>query len=245
MRVADTCRAGPVSLAGDAAHVMPPFAANGANTGIAGAHNLAWKLAALLRGQASEALLDSYDTERRPAGWFTADQSTHYTQQILDRSAPDPTLAHPYVLDAGGFQYTAGALIPRVGPDGDPEPTTRFDPCGRVGTRIPHRWLDVGHTRSTIDLAGPGRAILTRHRLPSLPRRAGDPHIDVHQADDVAFRDQDELVLLRPTSSPGEEPASTTHSTPCTPSSSQVSGHADVPGGDVHDLVRTAGPSAA
>ena len=65
MCVADTYRAGRVFLAGDAAHVMPPFAASGANTGIADVHNLAWKLATVLHGQASDALLDSYDTERQ------------------------------------------------------------------------------------------------------------------------------------------------------------------------------------
>ena len=53
MRVADRYRTGRVLLAGDAAHVMPPFAASGANTGIADVHNLAWKLAAMLRGEAA------------------------------------------------------------------------------------------------------------------------------------------------------------------------------------------------
>jgi 2-polyprenyl-6-methoxyphenol hydroxylase-like FAD-dependent oxidoreductase len=198
MRVADTYRAGRLFLAGDAAHVMPPFAANGANTGIADAHNLAWKLAAVLHDQASDALLDSYDTERRPAGWFAADESTRRTQQIRDRVKPDPTLAHPYVLAVGGFQYTAGALIPPAGQNGDPEPVTRFEPRGRVGTRVPHRWLDVEHTRSTIDLAGPGWVVLARHRLPPMSLLAGDPCVEVRQVDDIDFLDHDELVLLRP-----------------------------------------------
>jgi hypothetical protein len=198
MRVADAYRAGRVFLAGDAAHVMPPFAASGANTGIADAHNLAWKLAAVLRGRAGDALLDSYDAERRPAGWFTADESTRHTRQIQDRSAPDPTLAHPYVLAAGGFQYTAGALVTGPARLDDPEPTTRFDPRGRVGTRVPHRWLDPERARSTIDLAGPDWAILTRGELPAAPLLAGDPPIRVHQAEGIDFLDHDELVLLRP-----------------------------------------------
>ena len=82
MRVADRYRMGRVFLAGDAAHVMPPFAASGANTGIADAHNLAWKLAAVLRGEAADALLDSYQAERRPAGWFAADQSARRTGDL-------------------------------------------------------------------------------------------------------------------------------------------------------------------
>lgn len=194
MRVADAYRAGRVFLAGDAAHVMPPFAANGANTGIADVHNLAWKLATVLHGQASDALLDSYDTERRPAGWFAADQSTRRTQQIQDHSATDPTLAHPYVLALGGFQYTAGALIPPADPSDDPEPVTRFDPCGRVGTRVPHRWLNPEHTRSTIDLAEPGWAILARQELSCL----SDPVVRIHRADSIDFLARDEAVLLRP-----------------------------------------------
>jgi hypothetical protein len=195
MRVADAYRAGRAFLAGDAAHVMPPFAANGANTGIADAHNLAWKLAAVLHDQASDALLDSYDAERRPAGWFAADESTRRTQQIQDRSAPDPTLAHPYVLAAGGFQYTAGGLATDPGLLEAPEPITCFDPRGRVGTRVPHRWLDPDRTRSTIDLAGPDWAILTRRPLPPIPSSTGDLCVGIHQ---VNFLDHDVLVLLRP-----------------------------------------------
>jgi 2-polyprenyl-6-methoxyphenol hydroxylase-like FAD-dependent oxidoreductase len=198
MRVADRYTAGRVHLAGDAAHVMPPFAASGANTGIADVHNLAWKLAAVLGGQASGGLLDSYDAERRPAGWFAADQSSRRTQQLRDRSAPDPALAHPYALAAGGFQYTAGALVPGSGSAGDPEPVTRFEPRGRVGTRVPHRWLDPGCTRSTIDLAGPGWALLTTREPPPRAVPAGFPRLDVHELSEAGFLDPGELLLLRP-----------------------------------------------
>jgi putative polyketide hydroxylase len=161
MRVADRYSDGRVFLAGDAAHVMPPYAASGANTGIADVHNLGWKLAAVLGGDAGPALLDSYDAERRPAGWFAADQSARRTRDLRGLTAgPDPELAHPLVLAAGGFQYPAGALIPDPAGAGDPEPVTEFGPAGRVGTRVPHRWLDGARTRSTIDLAGPGWALL-------------------------------------------------------------------------------------
>jgi hypothetical protein len=158
MRVADRYRAGRVFLAGDAAHVMPPYAASGANTGIADGHNLAWKLAAVRCGDATDALLDSYQAERRPAGWFAADQSARRTADLRAPVTGDG-LAHPYVLAAGGFQYPAGTLA--GDPAADPEPVTEFGPAGRVGTRVPHRWLDSARTRSTIDLAGPGWAVLT------------------------------------------------------------------------------------
>ncbi|MCV0403252.1 MAG: FAD-dependent monooxygenase [Chloroflexi bacterium] len=64
-RLADAFRIGRVFLAGDAAHVMSPFGARGLNSGVADAENLAWKLAAVVRGAAPEALLDTYDRERR------------------------------------------------------------------------------------------------------------------------------------------------------------------------------------
>jgi 2-polyprenyl-6-methoxyphenol hydroxylase-like FAD-dependent oxidoreductase len=63
-------RAGPVFLAGDAAHVHSPAGAQGMNTGIQDAWNLGWKLALVTRGRAKAALLDSYEPERLPVGRF-------------------------------------------------------------------------------------------------------------------------------------------------------------------------------
>jgi 3-(3-hydroxy-phenyl)propionate hydroxylase len=64
--VADRWRIGNLLLAGDAAHQMPPFAGQGLCSGVRDAANLAWKLAAILRGEAGEALLDTYQSEREP-----------------------------------------------------------------------------------------------------------------------------------------------------------------------------------
>ena len=58
-------RAGHVFLVGDAAHRHPPTGGLGLTSGIQDAHNLCWKLAAVLKGQVAEALLDSYEAERR------------------------------------------------------------------------------------------------------------------------------------------------------------------------------------
>jgi 3-(3-hydroxy-phenyl)propionate hydroxylase len=65
-RVAARWQVGRVLLAGDAAHLTPPFAGQGLNSGIRDAANLAWKLAAVLRWGAQPALVDSYEPERRP-----------------------------------------------------------------------------------------------------------------------------------------------------------------------------------
>ena len=69
--VADRWRNGRLFLLGDAAHLTPPFIGQGMRAGIRDAANLAWKLALVVRGDADDRLLDTYETERRPyaRGW--------------------------------------------------------------------------------------------------------------------------------------------------------------------------------
>lgn len=85
--LADCYRHGRVFLAGDAAHHMPPAVGLGLNTCIQDAHNLVWKLAAVLAGRASDSLLDTYDAERRPIAKYNMDwamsASIHF-QIIMD-----------------------------------------------------------------------------------------------------------------------------------------------------------------
>lgn len=76
-----------VFIAGDAAHVMPPTGGFGGNTGVQDAHNLAWKLARVLNGSASAALLSTYEDERRPVANLSAEQA--YTRYVL---RTDPSL---------------------------------------------------------------------------------------------------------------------------------------------------------
>ena len=68
-RIAETWRVGRVLFAGDAAHMTPPFAGQGMNAGLRDATNLAWKIAAIVTGGADDAILDSYEAERRDPAW--------------------------------------------------------------------------------------------------------------------------------------------------------------------------------
>ncbi len=136
--VADSFRAGRVLLAGDCAHVMPPTGGFGGNMGVQDAHNLAWKLALVLRGQAGPRLLDSYEQERAPIAEFTVEQGVI---RYLQRSGLDAEVAarhRPETTVLFGHVYRSSAVLAEDGPDdGSPvEDPTR--PSGRPGTRAPH-----------------------------------------------------------------------------------------------------------
>jgi 3-(3-hydroxy-phenyl)propionate hydroxylase len=75
-RIAGAFRNGRILLAGDAAHLMPVWQGQGYNSGIRDAANLGWKLAAVVTGQAGDALLETYDAERRKHARAMIDLST-------------------------------------------------------------------------------------------------------------------------------------------------------------------------
>ncbi len=101
-RLAARYRAGPVFLAGDAAHIHSPAGGQGMNTGIQDAANLAWKLALVVRGRAPEQLLDSYEAERQPVG--------RRLLRTTDRLFAVAAARNPLALAA------AGTLLPRIAP---------------------------------------------------------------------------------------------------------------------------------
>ncbi|GAB2825925.1 FAD-dependent oxidoreductase [Lentzea nigeriaca] len=82
-RQAATYRRGNVLLAGDAAHIHSPLGGQGMNTGLGDADNLAWKLALVVQGRASERLLDTYEAERRPVGAQVLASTTPATRLVM------------------------------------------------------------------------------------------------------------------------------------------------------------------
>ncbi|MEN3586416.1 FAD-dependent monooxygenase [Streptomyces sp. ZYX-F-203] len=154
-RVADRYSVGRVLLAGDSVHEMPPTGAFGSNTGIQDAHNLAWKLAAVLRGWAGTGLLDSYERERRPVALATGARAC---LQAADEQHPgfapqtgrndDPADLMTVALC---YRYASDAVV------GAPQERSvlpeSFQLGGEPGSRAPHMWVRAEHGRiSTLDL---------------------------------------------------------------------------------------------
>jgi putative polyketide hydroxylase len=149
--IADRFASGRVFLAGDAAHTLPPARGGyGANTGIEDAHNLAWKLSAVLSGKSTPALLDTYDAERRPIAWLRH-------QQIFARddykAYAGGTAGNGPILDDQAIElgqlYRSTAVL---GADDGLPPALRPDQwAGQPGTRAPHLWVD-DERLSTLDL---------------------------------------------------------------------------------------------
>lgn len=104
--LADRYQVGRIFIAGDAAHRHPPTTGLGLNTAIQDAHNLAWKLAAILGGRAGERLLESYEAERQPIGVRNVDWAmfTFLNHLVIDAGLglmPDqPPEAHKAAFDA-------------------------------------------------------------------------------------------------------------------------------------------------
>ncbi|QBD76934.1 hypothetical protein EPA93_13340 [Ktedonosporobacter rubrisoli] len=157
--VADQWKQGRVMLVGDAARTQPPSGGLGANTGIAEAYNLAWKLAAVLRGEAGEALLTTYDAERRPLADYTTEQMALLSQQRQNEGSAGITV-DPAVVN-GGFRYGAGAFVWEAGEEQLPQALPANQWKGTPGTHGMHLLLErQGKPVSTQDLFGPNFVLL-------------------------------------------------------------------------------------
>ncbi|MFE2966880.1 FAD-dependent oxidoreductase [Streptomyces sp. NPDC059340] len=166
-RVAERYSDGRVFLAGDSAHEMSPTGAFGSNTGIQDAHNLAWKLAAVLGGWAGPGLLKSYDAERRPVAEATsARASSRSVEHSHPGYIPAPGASGPGGKKGGilnvalAYRYPRGAVLGAdqsapIVPDG-------LRLTGEPGSRAPHMWLHRAGTRvSTLDLYERSMVLLT------------------------------------------------------------------------------------
>ena len=144
-QVADQFQCGRAFLVGDAAHTMPPFKAGGANTAIQSAHNLAWKLAAVLHGTAGASVLATYHAERHPVGRFAARQSlSGPTVSLLPLGDDRPSLPAEEECSMFalliGYRYRSAAVVTRE--PGDPDAIELVEELrGQAGTRVPHVWV--------------------------------------------------------------------------------------------------------
>jgi len=183
---------GRVFLAGDAAHTMTPYAGKGAATGVQDVHNLAWKLAAVLRGQADPALLDTYSPERQPIGAYYAQLSGEMAAAsgLVDTAAMQAQA--PQLLGLPDYTYRSTAILAPAG--GPTTPASALPLAGQPGTRLPHLWLDEAHTVSTLDwcrgqylLVASGDAAAWQARLATL---AGEWPLVVRELPTPASRQQ-------------------------------------------------------
>lgn len=151
--IAERFASGRVFLVGDAAHTLPPARGGyGANTGIEDSFNLAWKLAAVLSGVSAPALLDTYDTERRPIAWLRHGQI--FARPDYAAWASEAEKRVPILDDEAmelGQIYRSQAVI---GAGDELPPALRPEQwAGQPGTRAPHAWLQQGEERvSTLDV---------------------------------------------------------------------------------------------
>src|SRR5262249_13429861 len=159
---AERYRDGRVFLAGDAAHTMPPNGGFGGNTGVQDAHNLAWKLALVLKGVAGPGLLDTYDDERRAIGELTVEQA--YARYVT-RVAPYlgtvgmQALVDDFSIEIG-CRCNSAAVVPEPGDERALHEHPR-ESKGRPGSRAPHVLVPRdGERVSTLDLFGQGFVLL-------------------------------------------------------------------------------------
>lgn len=216
-----------VFLAGDAAHMHPPFGGFGMNMGIGDAVDLGWKLAAVLGGWGGSALLDSYERERRPVHVHVMDQATanhsltsnalleeeieadsesgKEARQRAGRRIQKGKLAEFYVLGTIlGDCYADSPVIDRQGLAEAPRDFLNYVPRSEPGCRAPHAWLHDGS--SLFDHFGVGLTLLASSldhagvkEAVDDARRLGIP-LTVISPDEPGIRNlyAHELTLIRP-----------------------------------------------
>jgi 2-polyprenyl-6-methoxyphenol hydroxylase-like FAD-dependent oxidoreductase len=222
--VARRYRDGRVFLVGDAAHMLWPKGGFGANTGIGDAVDLGWKLAAVHAGWGGEALLESYEDERRPIGVRNVTEAA--SNRAADAQLPAGPLLEGDGPDAEALRQRTGDTIRRtrwkewstlgvqlgyryahsrvIVPDGSAEPPdepTTYVPSTWPGCRAPHVPLADG--RSTLDVMGEGFVLFHAPAAATGPlveaaRHAGVPLGTCVLAPEAQGVYERPLVLVRP-----------------------------------------------
>lgn len=225
--VADSYRDRRIFLAGDACHLHPPFGGYGMNLGIADGVDLGWKLAAVLEGWGGEALLASYEIERRPVHLRTIAEavanysvlSQHLLTDSLEDETPEGEAARVLVRDAIvasktrefktlgvvlGSRYDNSPIIVDDGTAPPAEHHATYEPSAHPGCLAPHAWLD---DTSLYDLLGPGYTLLrldggtgaAASAIAAAAAAAGVP-LRVLDLEDAGLRDLygASLALVRP-----------------------------------------------
>lgn len=149
---------GRVFLIGDAAHRVPPAGATGVSSAMADAHNLGWKLAAVLHGHARPTLLSTYATEREAVARTTTEDARAAWLAMSQPGTIPFTGRTLRQLDMG-YLYQSNAVLAEA--SAVPAEEVDYVPDGRPGGRAPHLWLTEGRQRSTIDLFDKTFVLLT------------------------------------------------------------------------------------
>ncbi len=216
MQCVDHLRDGRVFLAGDAAHLNPPFGGHGLNTGIGDAVDLGWKLAAVLQGWGGADLLDSYELERRPVQERVIAEAAQ-NNSVLSTELTAPNLndddaagggarraAHDRIQQTKHAEFHALELVLDIRHDDSPVMAPAAGQSGLVGARLPHVWLGPG--RSIYDALGDGFTLLVLTRDPSVATpvvdaaRARGVPLTVADLGDDGLREHygTDVLLVRP-----------------------------------------------
>lgn len=156
----DSFRHGRVLFIGDSAHVVSPFGARGGNSGIQDAANLGWKLALVAQGKAGDALLDTYDAERRPAAAENLQVTSRSARFLAPRSPAEHTLRRAVVALAARHPF-ARALVNtgRMSVANDYPAAPALPAGGRTVQNLPLQFPD-GRPTTLMELLGEGTECL-------------------------------------------------------------------------------------
>jgi 2-polyprenyl-6-methoxyphenol hydroxylase-like FAD-dependent oxidoreductase len=207
--LADKYRDGRILLAGDAAHLHPPFGGYGMNMGVGDGVDLGWKIAAVLQGWGGPELIDSYEAERRPVHRVVLEEAMANHAMVaaafppaLEDATPEGEAIRAKIggmiqATKGREFHTLGTVLglgyeqsPIIVEDGTPAPERdgqTYRPSARPGQLAPHAWLEDG--RSLYDAFGQGFTLLVGE---------GASEADVARAEADALALDLPLTIVRP-----------------------------------------------